>query len=467
MKCHESSIRTPLHPFTSRYFDFNDQDEGFDTNEVRYNGTHITVPSYEKLHAGYSRSYHMYDEHETGVTTSMIGDNVFSVITPFPKAWFVEKYHTMTFSGIKDTARGDYVNEMSAKQIKEEPTWSRLDFIKRGVAQTTAMMLQNTVPSQIEAGVDAAIAWQLRRKAKSYPTEDIGSLNPKTSASWANHAKKAQQAIAYAKDPNFEREYVKSDQQCKHFEDEDGVDYDDNYVTFPIGKPITTLSGEMANSPDYYIGFAVGHTTHYYDEETNVYQVYYQSFSHSRQHSDAKFPGPYKDGMYVSRVAEGDDYSMDKDGRADKYIQLEQPPGDPTRASQDDEADFTLWTRPTSQVCDPATLEEEYWEEFDISLCGGLFGITPAVCDNFGQFLVQFKYALQGAVSGMACAPAFMRSDYGKGSNGYSTNEIASWIHMISELNDTKTKESSLADWWNSQECFYQNKDPALCSTFE
>lgn len=451
------------------HFDFNEQDaSSFDPAEVSYNGTHVTIPSFKMLHAGYSRSYHQFNENESGIATLLAMDNKYSVVADYPLVGFVEKYHTLRYDGTKDTSRGDYIKKLSDEGMKK--TWRRSKWQKRTIAQTVALVSRKTIDRQVEGGMDRAIAWQVRRYVNSYPKENTGSLNPNSSISWASHSKKARQAINDAKNPDFRREYKKSEQHCKHFEEGPGVDTTDTHVTFALGVPITTFSGEMVNSPIYYLGLAIGHVTAHYDENKNVLELYFETYSHSRQHSDAKFRGPYPDGLWVSPVAEGRDYAVDPDidGRGDSNLKLDQPPDDRTGLLHRKQADFTLWSRKRSEVCSQKVLDASFWEAID-----------PATSDNtiydslvessslFDTKVVQATRMLNGIVRGMPCASTWMRSDYGRGTHAFGLNEIGVWAHTLGEVRDDKTKEVALADWWDSWECFYGDKDPALCREYD
>lgn len=438
------------------YFDFNDQDSSFEKEKIKYNGTHLEIPSYEAIHAGYSRSYNHFDEHETGIVTLISGDNTYSIVADYPRAAFVEKYHTLTYSGIKDTSRGDYMKTKSDEGMKKP--FNRKKWFQRSFFQVTYLLLVD-VYSQLEAGIDHAIAWQVRRYVNSYPKTDIGKVSPKTSSSWASHSEQAQEAIKNAKDPNFVREFNKSEQHCKHFEDMQGVmEHTDTTVTYPLGQPITVFSGEMVNSPIYYLGLAAGHATFHYDEDKNVLQIFCQTFSHSRQYSDVKFPGPYPSGVHVSPVSEGPDYAVDadKDGRTDGMLLLDQPKG-MGPFSRRIPADFTLWSRPRDEVCDSKWEDSSFWTDIDIAE-------AELGANSIFEYLLQAKHVLKGVIGGMPCANVWMRSDYGRGTNAFGINEIGVWIHALGEIPDHKTKEMGLAKFWDSWECFYRNKDPALCS---
>lgn len=441
------------------HFDFNEQEDSFDKSKIVYNGTHITIPTYSNLHAGYSRSFNHYDEHESGIVTMVMADNKFSVIADYPKIGFVEKYHTLTYDGIKDTSRGDYIKEKAKEQLATRPKFHRKKWVKRNYWMTFWANSKKTIQRQVETGVDKALAWQIRRYVNSYPEDDFGSVNPSTSESWASHSEKAQQAIMNAKDPNFERDYKKSELHCKHFEQLEGVSHTEDTATFPLDRPITVFSGESVFAPVYYLGLAVGHGTYHYDPSTNTLEMFMQTFSHSRQHPDAKFPGPYPSGLWVAPVADGSDYVVDpnRDGRGDS-LYITEGPG-PDKLAKPGETDFTLWARPTEEVCSDKYMNGKYsdfWGDVDIEK-----GVLQK--NNLWDFLEQKADTLTGLVGGMPCAKYWMRNDYG-GGNNFGIGEIGVWGHTIGEIRADKTKEMALASFWDSWECFYGGKN---CEEYE
>ena len=130
--------------------------------------------------------------------------------------------------------------------MKKDKKWSIISWLKRGYTASFSLLKTKTINSQVESGLDRAVLSQIRRYANTYKTEDIGKVNPYTSTRWASHTELAKQAIENAKDVTFEREYLKSEQHCKHLEAGNGVDANDDYVTIPLGRPTTILSGALA-----------------------------------------------------------------------------------------------------------------------------------------------------------------------------------------------------------------------------
>ena len=405
------------------YFDLNEQDESFSMDDVVTNGTHITLPSFQKLHAGYSKKYAPFGEQETGIVTLFMADNEYSVVAQYPKVSFVEKYHTLTFNGDKDIGRGEYVERLGAQQAKKEKEFDLVDWSSKAYLQAVALFSRGTIMSQVHAAVDLALNWQIRRYVDSYFDGyyiDAGTLNPTSSSRWASHSSKAQQAIKLAKDPNFVREHSKSEQHCKHLEQGRGmftVDYTANTVTIPLGSPVTIFSGEMVNAPSHYLGLNAGTLTAHYDKEKGILQLFMQGYSTSRQYPDAKFPGPEGfAGLYLGPVASGGDYVVDlhKDGRSDVLYSNEQPSDDQTGYLRDDIPDVTLWRHPIAQRCTEDTLSDSFWESIDVA---------PSANSIFDTLLAT-RDLLKGTIHGMACATSWMKTDYGEGSHGMDANEI-------------------------------------------
>ena len=118
------------------------------------------------------------------------------------------------------------------------------------------------------------------------------------------------------------------------------------------------------------------------------------------------------------------------------------------------EADFSLWARPKLETCDPDVENGNFWKRID------LFRGEDSIYEKLSSTPALVK----GLICGMPCANIWMRSDYGRGSNGLGVNEIAVWAHFLFEVPDTETQPLGMAAYWDQWECFYQNKDPVLCS---
>lgn len=74
------------------HVDLNEQMESFDRGDVKANATHVMIPNYTPILAGYSRSFHQYDQHEAGIATLFAADNHVSMATPFAKAGMNASY---------------------------------------------------------------------------------------------------------------------------------------------------------------------------------------------------------------------------------------------------------------------------------------------------------------------------------------------------------------------------------------
>lgn len=451
------------------YFDLNEQGEGFNKDDVMVSDTEISIPVWTPLHAAYSKSYHAWKEHETGIVTLVFGDNEMSMVTDYPKASFVEKYHTITFEGEQDHTRSEFIKKKARVQLNEP--WDYDSWVARASSLFMDTSKKSIITGQVEAGIDRGVSWQVRRFTNEYKEEDFGSVNPTSSKRWEHHTERAKAAIELARNPDLKRDYLKSEQHCKHFEnfngvgliyDGEGEDKDATHVTFPLGRPFTTLSGEMVNAPVHYLGFVVGYVIAHYDADTNVLQLFYQGHSNSREPGDPNFHAAASEpALHVSPVAEGPEYYVDpkKDGRADSVLQLERPSNDSSYGflgplfMTRPEVDYTLWARPRSDTCDPAIIDDPMWEEIDL----------PSVDNSIYELMAMSAMLTKGTVEGMPCADVWMRNDAGAGTHNFDANEMGVWTHFLAEVPDVLTKPMGLGRFWDHWECFYGGKDMSIC----
>jgi hypothetical protein len=89
-------------------WDLNNQPDG---TEYIFTETHVSIPLNSHTIAAYSRTYHNYQEHETGIVTVAFLNNPMSVLTPNPVAGMVETYHTLTYDGTMSTVKADRVRK--------------------------------------------------------------------------------------------------------------------------------------------------------------------------------------------------------------------------------------------------------------------------------------------------------------------------------------------------------------------
>ena len=93
---------------TAWYFDLKDQDKNLNFEDILYNRTHITILSFNRIHAGYSKSHKAFNESKTGIVTVFFANVDYSIIivSDYPKVSQVEKYHALPYDGPKDTTGG-------------------------------------------------------------------------------------------------------------------------------------------------------------------------------------------------------------------------------------------------------------------------------------------------------------------------------------------------------------------------
>ena len=318
---------------------------------------------------------------------------------------------------------------------------------------------------QLEAGIDKAHLWQIRRYSAD---PNVLPPKPETTEGWIHHRQLAQKAIALSKNATFmeSRSIRKSENHCRHFENGTGVGFDNTHIILPVDKPLTMLSGEMAFSPMFYLGLNGGYTTVHYDEDARILQFYYRGHQQFRSYTDVEHQtdNTKSSGIWLSRMVIDDDYyavSPNMDGRSDQLMSRNKPLLGALSASlglvSGIQEDTSVFARPMSDTCNSTYVESGNWEEKweAIRLPGS------------GES--DFRALLLGAdlidVSNRAapCGGTYLRNDYGNDTHYYGYNEFGVWNHMLLELTQGHTRDMSTADWWDEWECFYAGKDLSLC----
>ena len=108
------------------YFDLKEQPVPDVASQVEYNGTHVLLPLHTQMISGYSRTYKMYNEHETGIITSVFVPNAVSVV-----AGAAEKIHAITYESEYITARGEYIRQRNKAALQAEPEFDLGNFAGR------------------------------------------------------------------------------------------------------------------------------------------------------------------------------------------------------------------------------------------------------------------------------------------------------------------------------------------------
>ena len=477
------------------YFDLKEQPVPDVASKVEYNGTHVLLPLHIQMISGYSRTYKMYNESETGIITSVFLPNAVSQVTDKPMAGAAEKIHAITYTSEYSTARGEYIRQYNEETLQSGEDFDLGNFAGRMDFLSVVWALTDIVSMQVDAGIDKVHLWQIRRYSAD-PEVQL-ALDPETTEGWVHHRQHAMEAIALSKNATFmeTRSIRKSENSCRHFENGTGVGYTDTHIILPVDKPLTMVSGEMATSPMYYLGLNGGYTTVHYDEESQVLQFYYRAYQQFRGYTDVEHQtdNTKPSGIWMSRLASGDDYAVSKevDGRFDRYLSLQNPkPGWPVgsedsvegaeaklsnpslRSNKEEtlyeaskalrqnvflEPDLTVFARPIDDTCDSKYVVDDDWKQKweDIRLA------EP------GETVVE-KLMLSAdliAVSnrGAPCGGTYLRNDYGNDTHYFGINEFGVWIHMLLEVDQGNTRIITTADWWDEWECFYTGKDPSLC----
>lgn len=435
------------------HWDLNNQP---DDTEFILSETHVSIPLNSHTLAAYSRTYHNYQEHETGIVTVAFLNNPMSVLTPNPVAGMVEKYHTLTYDGIMSTAKADRVrkevetrSEAAQRQAKRGRTWRSM---KMGAALTG---LGAVISQQLEAGKDERHLDQIRDHIQQL-LRDETSMDGIESTGWLDHSEKARQALADATTlPS-----LKSENHCKHFESGAGIEVTDTHIVIPLNSAFMANSGEMQFSPAYYFGLNSGVMLARHDESSGTLEIFYQASQMFRGYSDPKIAPeewPFPSGLWVAPVHPSVPV-MSTDGRTDQFYESEGPSGVASlqfliNQYLDVPVDYSMYDGGMEKTC-PTELRDRLKP---VWLRAKLEEMGQGAGTNLMSRLSGMTNVLLAAVVGAPCGATFMRSDYGPGTMGLEMNEYSSWAHMILEVDPEKTETLVTSQFWDDWDAFFKS----------
>mmetsp|Transcript_9345 Transcript_9345/g.14410 ORF Transcript_9345/g.14410 Transcript_9345/m.14410 type:complete len:573 (+) Transcript_9345:13-1731(+) len=446
---HEAQNSLEYEPAMSQIwrFDLNNQPEG---TLIDVNATHVKIPLYAEILAGYSRIYHALDEEkETGVVTALFLRNPYSVITSKGHSAMLEKYHTLTYDGKLPTPKADRVE----KELAERTEKQQRTAVKHRKARTLAMM-SSIIPSKIvdsliESGQDK-VHWE---KVRAYVKErrKEGKLTNDSDRLWlsSHRSNEAKEAVeVHAKTTSS----LKSENHCKHFEDGYGIGLTKSHIEIPLNSPWVTVSGEMNYSPNYYMGLNNGIKIAKYDPETHALEFHYQAFQQWRHYADqtsnSVANGP--SGLFIAPISP--DFPVAReDGRSDQYYQ-DKPKWymDVLANYRNIPVDYSLYDR--DATCDEKTRERLADKWTDAKLEEAQVEDT----DNVFEDLLDLHSLVTVVIDGATCPSALMRSDYGQNSTGMEILEFITWAHLILEADPEVTEDLATAQFWDDWDKFYK-----------
>ena len=415
------------------HWDLKQQPEG---TEIVVDDKFVSIPLNAQTIAAYSRTYHQYEEHETGIVTAVFLNNPISLVTPYAVAGMIEKYHTLSYSGNWSTVRSDDIEAVVNARTPQENEQAQQEYTERSYKMGGFYTASGLINAQLESGQDQLHLDQIRDYVEEVKEESFGDFE---SLGWALHSVEAQQALADA--PGLAS--LKSENHCKHFESGAGIEVNSTHISIPLDKPFTTLSGEMVYSPTYYLGLNAGINLARYNAHTDTLEFYYRASQSYRGYSDGVIPSeelPYESGIWVTPVA--DNYPVSTmDGRTDEYYTDIKP--ETPEDFLDIPVDYSIYDRSQEESC-PEELQDRLdnaWEK--AMLIQAQESSNPvATFSNLASLLLV-------TVEGAPCGANYMRSEYKSGVVGLELNEYSVWVHLILEVDVEYTEQIVMADFWD------------------
>lgn len=446
---HEGRSNIDYEPAMSQVwrFDLSNQPGGA---LVEINVTHVRIPLYTELLAGYSRTYHaLNDEHETGIVTALFLHNPYSVVTSRGHSAMLEKYHTLTYDGELPTPKADRIKRELASRSVKDGKRAEEQYERRSLEMISSVIPTKVIDSLIEAGQDQ-VHWE---SVRSYANQrkKKGLVTNMDDRLWlpihrSVEAKEATEVHAKSK-PS-----MKSENHCKHFEDGYGIALTETHIEIPLYSPWITVSGEMNFSPNYYMGLNNGINIARYDANANALEFHYQAYQQWRHYvepsSDANPSSP--SGLFLAPISP--DYPVASvDGRSDQYYKAESSWYSGILANyMNIPTDYSLYDR--SATCNERTREElsDKWDDAKLEQA------QVQDTDNVFEDLLDLHSLVTVAVDGASCASTFMRADYGPNSTGLEVLEFTAWVHLILEADPDVTEFLASATFWDDWDHFYK-----------
>mmetsp|Transcript_14566 Transcript_14566/g.24167 ORF Transcript_14566/g.24167 Transcript_14566/m.24167 type:complete len:562 (-) Transcript_14566:183-1868(-) len=414
--------------------------------------THVSIPLNAHTIAAYSRTYHNFHEHETGIVTAVFLSNSISVVTPNAVAGMMEKYHTLTYNGTMSTVRADRIREEVAARSEHTKNRAEKVSVQHARGLSMGISIPGVIAEQIEAGQDDMHLDQIRNYIKDL-LADGSSLENLESTGWDQHSEEAKQTLLDAKTLSS----MKSENHCKHFEEGAGIEVTDTHIVIPLNSAFATLSGEMQFSPTYYLGLNAGVNIAKYDASTNTLEFYYQASQQFRDYSDPKVAPedlPFPSGIWVSPV-NASTPAPSVDGRSDKLYRTSANrgwlPQFLVNSYLSEPVDYSIYDKDMSEAC-PQDLQEELepvWLEAKLE--------EEGESGNLMAGLANMKHLLHVSVIGAPCGSNYMKSDFGPGTVGFELNEFSVWSHMILEVEQEHTEYIATSQFWNDWDEFLKN----------
>jgi len=435
-------------------WDLNNQPEGA---SLEANETHVRIPLNTPFHAGYSRTYHAFDnEHETGIVTLILVSNEYSIMMENAHSMMVEKYHTLTytndFGDDLPTPKASHIEKELVNRPKTKHGMAEAEkkLKKRSLAQAAAIMPTRVADSLMEAGQDLLHLENLRKYLRGRRQDEEGATDEYYSDLWLDNdnnkmSEEAKDALEYAKTEKS----MKSENHCKHFEDYHGIGITETDLEIPLNKPWLAHSGETNLSPSYIFGYNNGIMIAKYDNEKNILEIHYKAYQQYRYHADAGYERP-PSGLWLAPISL--EYPvMDQDGRSDRFYQEHSWYNEMLNKYRSIPVDYSVYDR--TETCDDETRDElaDLWDDLDY------IEIINESQSTFGD-LMDFAGFTRILINGITCASSLMRPDYGPNTVGFEVLEMLVVVHFIIEIDPNFTESLLTSPFWNEWDDFYKKQ---------
>lgn len=422
------------------HFDLNKQLGGNETAMMfEANSTHINVPINTGLLAGYSMHNHAIGEHETGILETIFMPNKFSVVTPYPEACNAEKYHTLTYEGpMDDSHKMRVIAELQARD-KETKQQARDNAINRNFLLAASTSITYIAAALMESIQDVINLDQARHFARHNAGDDI--------ARRSSEIDEAKEALELAKTlPS-----LKSNNQCAHFEQRDGLRTTSTHIEFPLNTPIVFEKGTLEFMPSYYIGLNAGVAVVDYDEDSKVLEFHFKAsqFGRAYQHD----PSSPKNGLWVSSI-DADHTVGPIDGRSDEFYSTDAYSyalNELIESFASIPMDYSFFDRSLTGTCEQEIADEmsSLWPR-----------VSQEIDPNHNVFASVGNMADIARLSakGATCGSSYLKTDAHVDLVGNGLMEWIGWTHLILEQEAHHREQTCTSTWWNVWGQFYKEQ---------
>jgi len=411
----------------------------------------VRIPLNLETVAGYSRTYHMSNEHETGIVSAVMGLTPYdSMLGPGFKYGLVQKYHTLSFDGVLPTRRVDRIEKEAKERTEEEQRRAMINQEAKTLILLGIIAGTGVASELLEAGIDQIHNAKIKEVVKRVRDGEI-SLNIETLL-MNRRSEEAQKALEDAKTMRS----IKSENHCVHFEDWDGLILTDDYLQMPLETPIFTLSGETVFSPLARFGSNTAINIAKYNVETNSLEFHAQAYAQYHLYTDIDDDST-SSGLWLAPIQ--NDYAADAtDGRLDSRYAPEYVRSIPMNllvtAYDALPMDYSLFDRTDTCTEEERSTLEPYYDWITTEL-----DETPIYGLDFLSSAAEYVGITYASVKSLTCGSSFMKADDGSNHTGSDWVVFIMWMHFLLEWNEEERLEQTSAVYWDNWISLFEDED--------